>query len=150
MIEAKDNNHSVGAGMQQALEYAEILDVPFLPVVPRAVHGALRSSQRSAVRSLKVSTFWSKAMCSLHAATSATRAVCASGPQARPSRNALPRMSRKGAGSGRHLPRWMTPSGADQHLQRHAQRGLVNAIVLTLDQGGGDLPDFFGPVITGE
>ena len=27
--EAKDNNHSVGAGMQQALEYAEILDIPF-------------------------------------------------------------------------------------------------------------------------
>ena len=29
VIEAKDNNHSVGAGMTQALEYAEILDVPF-------------------------------------------------------------------------------------------------------------------------
>jgi type I restriction enzyme R subunit len=29
VIEAKDNNHSVGAGMQQALEYAEILDIPF-------------------------------------------------------------------------------------------------------------------------
>ena len=29
VIEAKDNHHSVGAGMQQALEYAEILDVPF-------------------------------------------------------------------------------------------------------------------------
>ena len=29
VIEAKDNNHSIGAGMQQALEYAEILDVPF-------------------------------------------------------------------------------------------------------------------------
>ncbi len=29
VIEAKDCNHSVGAGMQQALEYAEILDVPF-------------------------------------------------------------------------------------------------------------------------
>jgi len=29
VIEAKDNMHSVGAGMQQALEYAEILDVPF-------------------------------------------------------------------------------------------------------------------------
>jgi type I restriction enzyme R subunit len=28
VIEAKDNNHSVGAGMQQALRYAEILDVP--------------------------------------------------------------------------------------------------------------------------
>jgi len=28
VIEAKDNNHSVGAGMQQALNYAEILDVP--------------------------------------------------------------------------------------------------------------------------
>ena len=29
VVEAKDNNHSVGAGMQQALEYAESLDVPF-------------------------------------------------------------------------------------------------------------------------
>lgn len=29
VIEAKDNNHTVGAGMMQALEYAEILDVPF-------------------------------------------------------------------------------------------------------------------------
>jgi len=29
IVEAKDNNHSVGAGMQQALEYAEILDIPF-------------------------------------------------------------------------------------------------------------------------
>ena len=29
VIEAKDNNHGVGAGMQQALDYAEILDVPF-------------------------------------------------------------------------------------------------------------------------
>ena len=29
VIDAKDNNHSVGAGMQQALEYAEILDVLF-------------------------------------------------------------------------------------------------------------------------
>ena len=29
VIEAKDNNHSVSAGMQQALEYAEILDIPF-------------------------------------------------------------------------------------------------------------------------
>jgi len=28
VIEAKDNNHSVGAGMQQALGYAKILDVP--------------------------------------------------------------------------------------------------------------------------
>jgi len=30
LIEAKDNNHSVGAGMQQALEYAEALDIPFV------------------------------------------------------------------------------------------------------------------------
>ena len=30
VIEAKDNNHSVGAGMQQALAYAETLDVPFV------------------------------------------------------------------------------------------------------------------------
>lgn len=29
IIEAKDNNHSIGGGMQQAIEYAEILDVPF-------------------------------------------------------------------------------------------------------------------------
>src|SRR3954451_20627285 len=29
LIEAKDNNHSVGDGMQQALSYAEILDVHF-------------------------------------------------------------------------------------------------------------------------
>ena len=29
VLEAKDNNHSIGAGMQQALEYAEILDIPF-------------------------------------------------------------------------------------------------------------------------
>jgi type I restriction enzyme R subunit len=29
VVEAKDNNHSVGEGMQQALDYAEILDVPF-------------------------------------------------------------------------------------------------------------------------
>jgi len=29
VIEAKDNKHSVGDGMQQALEYAEILDIPF-------------------------------------------------------------------------------------------------------------------------
>ena len=29
VVEAKDNKHSVGAGMPQALEYAEILDLPF-------------------------------------------------------------------------------------------------------------------------
>jgi type I restriction enzyme, R subunit len=29
VVEAKDNNHAVGDGMQQALEYAEILDLPF-------------------------------------------------------------------------------------------------------------------------
>ena len=29
VVEAKDNNQAVGAGMPQALEYAEILDVPF-------------------------------------------------------------------------------------------------------------------------
>jgi type I restriction enzyme, R subunit len=29
VVEAKDNNHSVGAGLQQALEYAELLDVLF-------------------------------------------------------------------------------------------------------------------------
>lgn len=30
IIEAKDNNHSIGDGMQQALNYAEILDIPFV------------------------------------------------------------------------------------------------------------------------
>ncbi|MGO8931323.1 MAG: EcoAI/FtnUII family type I restriction enzme subunit R [Limisphaerales bacterium] len=30
VVEAKDNNHSVGAGMQQALDYADTLDVPFV------------------------------------------------------------------------------------------------------------------------
>ena len=30
VIEAKDNNHSMGSGMQQALEYATILEVPFV------------------------------------------------------------------------------------------------------------------------
>ena len=30
IIEAKDNNHSVGDGMQQALEYATTLDIPFV------------------------------------------------------------------------------------------------------------------------
>lgn len=30
IIEAKDNNHSVGAGMQQALNYAETLEIPFV------------------------------------------------------------------------------------------------------------------------
>ncbi len=29
IIEAKDNNHDVGAGMQQALRYAEMIDTPF-------------------------------------------------------------------------------------------------------------------------
>jgi type I restriction enzyme R subunit len=29
IIEAKDNNHDMGAGMQQALRYAEMLDIPF-------------------------------------------------------------------------------------------------------------------------
>src|SRR6056297_2046003 len=30
VVEAKDGSHSIGAGMQQALEYAETLDVPFV------------------------------------------------------------------------------------------------------------------------
>jgi type I restriction enzyme R subunit len=30
VVEAKDNNHSISAGMDQALEYAEMLDVPFV------------------------------------------------------------------------------------------------------------------------
>lgn len=30
IIEAKDNKHSIGSGMQQAVEYGEILDIPFV------------------------------------------------------------------------------------------------------------------------
>lgn len=30
LIEVKDNNHSIGAGIQQGLEYAETLDIPFV------------------------------------------------------------------------------------------------------------------------
>ncbi len=30
VVEAKDNEHSVGSGMQQALDYGEMLDVPFV------------------------------------------------------------------------------------------------------------------------
>ena len=30
IVEAKDNRHPVGAGMQQGIEYAEILDIPFV------------------------------------------------------------------------------------------------------------------------
>lgn len=30
VIEAKDNKYSIGAGMQQAIEYAEVLDIPFV------------------------------------------------------------------------------------------------------------------------
>ena len=30
IIEAKDNNHDLGAGMQQGLRYAEMLDIPFV------------------------------------------------------------------------------------------------------------------------
>ncbi|SIQ42186.1 EcoAI/FtnUII family type I restriction enzme subunit R [Halanaerobium kushneri] len=30
VVEAKSNQHSIGSGMQQALDYAEILDVPFV------------------------------------------------------------------------------------------------------------------------
>jgi len=30
IIEAKDNKHGVGAGMQQALGYAQLIDVPFV------------------------------------------------------------------------------------------------------------------------
>src|SRR5438067_12864727 len=30
LIEAKDNSHSVGDGMQQGLEYATTLDIPFV------------------------------------------------------------------------------------------------------------------------
>lgn len=30
IIEAKDNNHTISAGMQQGLKYGEILDIPFI------------------------------------------------------------------------------------------------------------------------
>ena len=30
IVEAKDNNHSIGDGMEQALNYAQILDIPFV------------------------------------------------------------------------------------------------------------------------
>jgi type I restriction enzyme R subunit len=30
LIEAKDNNHAIGGGMQQGLDYAETLDIPFV------------------------------------------------------------------------------------------------------------------------
>ena len=30
IVEAKDNNHTVGAGLQQALDYSRILDIPFV------------------------------------------------------------------------------------------------------------------------
>ena len=30
IIEAKNNNHEIGSGIQQALEYGEILDIPFV------------------------------------------------------------------------------------------------------------------------
>lgn len=30
IVEAKDNKHSIGAGLQQALEYSQILDIPFV------------------------------------------------------------------------------------------------------------------------
>jgi hypothetical protein len=30
LVEAKDNNHSIGSGVQQALTHAETLDVPFV------------------------------------------------------------------------------------------------------------------------
>jgi type I restriction enzyme, R subunit len=37
LIEAKDNNHSVGDGMQQGLEYATTLDIPFVFSSPGCV-----------------------------------------------------------------------------------------------------------------
>jgi len=36
IIEAKDNNHSVNAGIQQALDYAQILDIPCVFKIGRA------------------------------------------------------------------------------------------------------------------
>ena len=30
IVEAKDNKHSIGAGLQQAIDYAEILDIPYV------------------------------------------------------------------------------------------------------------------------
>ncbi len=40
LIEAKDNNHSIGDGMQQGLEYAATLDIPFVfSCADRSNHG---------------------------------------------------------------------------------------------------------------
>ena len=33
IVEAKDNNHPVGAGLQQAIEYAKVLDIPYVSAV---------------------------------------------------------------------------------------------------------------------
>lgn len=30
LVEAKDNKHTIGAGLQQALDYSQILDIPFV------------------------------------------------------------------------------------------------------------------------
>lgn len=35
LIEAKDNSYAVGGGMQQALEYAKTLDIPFRLLIKR-------------------------------------------------------------------------------------------------------------------
>ncbi len=45
VVEAKDNAHSIGAGIQQGLEYAEILDYP-LPIVPMAMDLSSTIKQR--------------------------------------------------------------------------------------------------------
>ena len=51
IVEAKDANHSVSHGMQQAKEYAEMMDVPFAftksapPSMPRSTRHSLKSSR---------------------------------------------------------------------------------------------------------
>lgn len=37
IVEAKDNNKAVGAGLQQAMDYAKILDIPLLTVLTETV-----------------------------------------------------------------------------------------------------------------
>ena len=61
VIEAKDNTHSVGDGMQQALDYAETLNIPLRVLferrrlrVPRPYGGQYASRGRPAARRFSV------------------------------------------------------------------------------------------------
>ena len=63
VIEAKDNTHSVGDGMQQALDYAETLNIPFVFssngdgfVFPRPNGGQYASRGRPAARRFSVTS----------------------------------------------------------------------------------------------